>query len=39
MAHITVRDLTRDEIVAQGEQDQGVLLLEDSYYFDPDLVP
>jgi uncharacterized protein (DUF427 family) len=35
MAHVIVRDLIRDEIVAQGEQGQDVLQLEGSYYFDP----
>ena len=36
MTTITVRDVTRDEIVAQGELDQTVILLEGSYYFAPD---
>ena len=36
MTTITVRDVTRDEIVAQGEQDQNVILLEGSFYFAPD---
>ena len=38
MATITVRDVTRGEIVAQGEQDQDVILLEGCFYFDPDQV-
>jgi uncharacterized protein (DUF427 family) len=35
MATITVRDLTRDTIIAQGDAPRDVLLLEGSYYFDP----
>jgi uncharacterized protein (DUF427 family) len=38
MTTITVRDVTRNEIVAQGKQDQNVILLEGSFYFAPDEV-
>jgi uncharacterized protein (DUF427 family) len=38
MTTITVRDVTRGEIVAQGEQDQDAILLEGSFYFEPDQV-
>jgi uncharacterized protein (DUF427 family) len=36
MTTITVRDVTRNEIVAQGEQDQSVIVLEGSFYFAAD---
>ena len=38
MTTITVRDLTRDTIIAQGEEHADVLLLEGSYYFAPEQV-
>jgi uncharacterized protein (DUF427 family) len=36
MTTITVRDVTRNEVVARGELDETVLLLEGSFYFAPD---
>jgi uncharacterized protein (DUF427 family) len=38
MTTITVRDATRGEIVAQGEQGHNVVLLEGGFYFEPDQV-
>lgn len=38
MTTITVRDVMRDEIVAQGKQDRDVFLLEGAYYFEPEQV-
>lgn len=38
MTIIIVKDVTRGEIVAQGDADDTVILLEGAYYFDPDEV-
>jgi uncharacterized protein (DUF427 family) len=38
MTTITVKDITRGEVLAQGEQDEDVILLEGAYYFLPEQV-
>ncbi len=38
MTTITVKDITRQEVVAQGEQDDDVILLEGAFYFAPEQV-
>jgi uncharacterized protein (DUF427 family) len=38
MTTITVTDVTRNEVLAQGELGEEVVLLEGCYYFEPDRV-
>jgi uncharacterized protein (DUF427 family) len=38
MTTITVKDITRGEVLAQGEQDEDAILLEGAYYFLPEQV-
>ena len=38
MATVTVKDITRDEVVARGQVDKDVISLEGCYYFEPDSV-
>ncbi len=38
MTTVTVRDMTRDEVVAEGEVDHDVIPLEGCFYFGPDQV-
>ena len=38
MSSITVRDVTRSTVLAQGQAGQDAILLEGCYYFDPEQV-
>ena len=38
MATITVKDITRNEVLAQGDEDDEIIALESAYYFAPEQV-